>query len=164
MNRKKHYTCVSYSRDKAKPGCRETIRAKRGDSAALREAGWAPAGPVRDMWKCPACKISVHDKPPAPTPGPGRILHYHVPFVGWRPMIVTSVSGPTSWYNDKGVNPSTINGWAILDPEDCGKQNLMDKLTQETGDNHLVNHHEYPVIRSVEGEDFGNWRWPPRSN
>lgn len=95
-------------------------------------------------------------------PSIGRILHYHVPFVGWRPMMVTSVTGPVKWAVGDGVNPATINGWAQLDPDDLDKQNLMSKLSEEVGDNKLVNHHEYPVTSAVEGDDTGNWRWPPK--
>lgn len=94
------------------------------------------------------------------TPSPGRILQFHVPYVGWRPMLVTSVGGPTKWAVGDGENPVYVNGWAKLCPTDCDKVALMSKLSKEVPDVVVAN--EYPVVNAYEGEDFGNWRWPPR--
>lgn len=95
------------------------------------------------------------------TPSVGRILHYHVPFVGWRPLLVTHVGGPTKWAVGDGENPIYVCGWAKLCPIDISKPALMDKLTEELGREVLIKN-EYPVENSYEGVDFGCWRWPPR--
>jgi len=93
-------------------------------------------------------------------PSPGRILHYNVPDIGWRPMIVTSVGGPTKWAVGDGENPVYVGGWAKLDPDDCGK--YQKERMREFGDSALLVPHEVPVINAFEGEEPGNWRWPPR--
>jgi hypothetical protein len=160
MSKKDHYTCVSYSRGKAKSGCQMTIRARRGDKTTLREAGWERSGSVSDMWKCPACKESTQ-KDTTPVPVIGQTLHYFVPFVGWRPMTVTSVGGPTKWAVGDGENSLYVNGWAKLDPEDGYKKALMEKLSDHLGRDVVVRN-EYPVVHGLEGEDFENWRWPPK--
>lgn len=94
-------------------------------------------------------------------PSPGRIVLFNVPNVGWRPMMVTSVGGPTKWAVGEGENPAYVNGWAKLCPTDCRDRGLMNRLNEEF-DPWPVVANEYPVSAAYEGEDPGCWRWPPR--
>ena len=94
-------------------------------------------------------------------PSPGRIVHYNVPLVGWRPMLVTTVEGPFE-ATDGSTNPQFITGWAKLSPEDCDDGGLMGELSRELEVVNPLVRNEVPVHRSYEGVEPGNWRWPPR--
>lgn len=77
----------------------------------------------------------------------GRILHYRTG-EGWRPLHVTSSQG------------GLVNGWAMCDPGDEQARHRIDaegnrfRLDAATA--------FLPVIGACEGEEDGNWRWPPR--
>lgn len=92
-------------------------------------------------------------------PSPGRIVHFNVPHVGWRPMMVTSVKREVLEAL-AGLPSFKVCGWAKLGPDDCADVDKMLKLTSMF--NRAIVANEVPVLHVSEGEDEGSWRWPPR--
>ena len=89
-------------------------------------------------------------------PSPGRIVHYHVPDIGWRPMLVTGVE-TTGHERDPSY---TVSGWAKLDPHDLLNPGPAIKALQVDGC--WIEGSELAVFKSTEGTRNDQWRWPPR--
>lgn len=145
----------------------DSIEYRRGFSDGKHDNGPALLGGdywdgyvdgCRSIGKTPGVRVMGG---PVQKPSPGRILQFNIPHIGWRPMIVTSVGGPTKWAVGDGENPVYVNGWAKLCPTDCEKDDLMRKLSDEI-QGEVIDKNEYPVVQAYEGEAEGNWRWPPR--
>jgi hypothetical protein len=88
-------------------------------------------------------------------PSIGRTLHYNVPGIGWRPLLVTGVVHPVRSVD----GPLHVSGWAKLDPGDL---TWGDGICTYKSDGEAFVGTEMPVENSYEGERERNWRWPPR--
>ena len=88
-------------------------------------------------------------------PSIGRIVHFNVHGVGWRPMLITGVH-PEVEATDGSTNPPCISGWVTMDPDDA---------IPADGDFNLQHLPLLPIKRGYEEgtkDVTHGWRWPPR--
>ena len=91
-------------------------------------------------------------------PSAGRIVHYNVPDIGWRPMMITTVAAEGS---TDPAQPTRylVSGWAKLDPSDV-TYGMMGYAYKVDGEGYIGT--ERPVEQATEGLREFQWRWPPR--